>query len=226
MPKAERKQVSHPKGPKDKKREDSDPSPAIIKKRLRDTMRTLKRPNLSAIVKTDLERRVKALELELQQLEKNSEAQKLKQKYKYVKFVERKKLERKMHQLEHSLSTQNDSKEADQKGQPMNPEKIQQEIQDIKSKLMYIDHYPKDLKYISLMVTETMSQDASQKQRAILAFMEKCLLEKKSIEKELGFKDMTGSNPTGESSSLAEEGPKETPQDASEQEGGDDDFFL
>ncbi|KAJ3240040.1 hypothetical protein HDU81_004685, partial [Chytriomyces hyalinus] len=58
-----------------------------IRKRLRDTERLLKRPNLQATAKQDLERRVKALNTELMLKQREANETEIMNKYKYIKHV-------------------------------------------------------------------------------------------------------------------------------------------
>ena len=147
--------ANFPKMPKSK-----ESSIASIKKKLRDTQRTLKRPSLNASLKTNLERRVRALELELKSASEQSASEKLQSKYKYVKFVERKKIERKLAQSQKELALDSQNQE------------LQNHIADLELQRAYIDHYPMDLKYISLLKKDGMSQEALEKQSGILSFLE------------------------------------------------------
>lgn len=102
---------------------------AVLSKRLRDTTRLMQHKQLTTVKRQELERQVKAIELQIQKKKKLQKENDLQAKYKYIKFVEAKKVDRKIAQL-----TKEDCEESG------------------KWELYrrYIRHYPRDLKYISL----------------------------------------------------------------------------
>jgi hypothetical protein len=132
-------------------------SMAAIKKRMRDCQRTLKR-DIPATTRLELERRLKSLQSELADLNSQSHQMKMQQKYKYVRFVEKQKIDRKLKQ-----------------------EKDQDKIQEWQLKRLYVSHYPKDLKYISVLATE-LSPTAQERRLAILNYIKKRSEEKLSLE--------------------------------------------
>lgn len=120
-------------------------SVSLLKKKIRDTKRLVNHspsPSLQS-----------KLSLLLEQLEKEeSKAKRLKiqQKYKYVKFVEKKKLVRRLKTAEKS----ND----------------QDQCSILSKQIAYIDHYPTDLKYISILASD-QSDEASSKKESILNYL-------------------------------------------------------
>ncbi|KAI9015514.1 hypothetical protein DFJ74DRAFT_680402 [Hyaloraphidium curvatum] len=90
-----------------------------VKKRIRDTERLLSRPNLPADVQQDLERRLRALQATLptvtEQVYDKETSKKNYEKYKYVRFVERQKVTRKLKQVEKRLrKAEEDGEDADE----------------------------------------------------------------------------------------------------------------
>ncbi|KAJ3218153.1 18S rRNA maturation protein [Dinochytrium kinnereticum] len=118
-----------PKGPK------ADTSLGVLKKKIRDAERSLNRPKLHADVKIDLQRRLKALNFELEKKKMGEVEQKLYEKYKYIKHVERTKIQRKIKKLQKQAAEGDGDEE----------EELEQKVL-----LAYVDHFPRDMKYISL----------------------------------------------------------------------------
>ncbi|KAJ3414340.1 18S rRNA maturation protein [Chytridiales sp. JEL 0842] len=117
-------------------------SSSALKKRLRDTERLLKRPNLDATTRKDVERRLKALQLELLEKGRVVEEKKIAAKYKYVRHVEKTKIQRKLKQLEK------------QEGGASADKVLEQKV-----RLAYVEHYPRDMKYISLFPSSSSTTD-------------------------------------------------------------------
>ncbi|KAJ3332463.1 18S rRNA maturation protein [Blyttiomyces sp. JEL0837] len=115
-----------------------------IKMKIRDALRLLKRPNLPATVKQDLERRHKALVLELNSKSQSALEGKLIQKYKYVKHVEKVKVLRRINQLEKKRDADDNDLDDEEK------EEIESQLKEQRLNLAYIEFFPKDMKYISL----------------------------------------------------------------------------
>ena len=116
-----------------------------VKKSIRDTKRLINHSPSPA-----LESKLDQLNDSLAQLQSQAHKLKIQQKYKYVKFVEKKKLNRKLKTLESTGSAATD---------------------ELRLHLAYIDHFPTDLKYISIL--NNGSTDAVEKQTAILSYLNK-----------------------------------------------------
>lgn len=100
----------------------------VIKKQMRDSQRTMKKTT-DANIKQSLQKRIEALESEISNYASLQTELKLTEKYKYVKFVELKKVEK-----------------AIRKGVDADCE---QKV-NLENQKAYIEFFPKDLKYISL----------------------------------------------------------------------------
>ncbi|KAI9204081.1 uncharacterized protein BJ171DRAFT_507591 [Polychytrium aggregatum] len=114
-------------------------SSAAVRKRIRDTERLLKRPNLAADVRVELERRLQSLKFEVSENTQEQKEKTLYEKYKYLRFVEQKKVSRKLRQAEKLVA---DSTEPD--------EALLRQLHYYKVLMNYIQHYPRDMKYIAL----------------------------------------------------------------------------
>ncbi|KAI8866799.1 hypothetical protein GQ42DRAFT_107528, partial [Ramicandelaber brevisporus] len=121
-----------------------------IKKRIRDTDRVLRREGLTATAKVDAERKRKALEVQLAQLQTQKVAGKVDDKYKMVKFFEKQKLLRKLKQVEKQLS------KLEMRSSDMDSDKEHMLYTDV----FYISHYPSGEKYISLMQSPNNDESA------------------------------------------------------------------
>ena len=120
-----------------------------IKKKLRDAQRLLKK-DLNATVRLDTSRKIQALQDTLEQLDQQAKEEKLAQKYKYVKFVELTKVNRKLKQgIEE-------------------PYKLYQ---------LYIEYYPKDAKYIALFPKTDEPSGSKEILEKIAAFRDQGLLQ-------------------------------------------------
>ena len=123
-------------------------SSAQIKKMIRDTKRLNNHSPSPA-----LESKLSILMEQLQDQQSAAKMMKMQQKYKYVKFVEKKKLLRRLNTLEKECKDSSD-------------------LDLIRLHLAYIDHYPSDLKYISIISSEN-SDEAQEKKNAILGHLRK-----------------------------------------------------
>ncbi|KAJ3247280.1 18S rRNA maturation protein [Chytriomyces hyalinus] len=136
-----------------------------IRKRLRDTERLLKRPNLQATAKQDLERRVKALNTELMLKQREANETEIMNKYKYIKHV----VLRKITKLEKSLAPPTD----DSDDAPLDKDEkelLESELAEQRVNLAYIEFFPRDMKYVSLFPTtatpaETETSKSNSKKR-------------------------------------------------------------
>ncbi|KAJ3161241.1 18S rRNA maturation protein, partial [Irineochytrium annulatum] len=112
---------------------------AAKKKRLRDSERMLKRENLPADIRIDLQRRVKALKLEIEERGKEEREHKLWERYKYVRHVEKTKLTRRIAALSRLSPSPT----------------VSSQLQLLNLHLAYVTHFPRDVKYISLFPKST-----------------------------------------------------------------------
>ncbi|RKO90081.1 hypothetical protein BDK51DRAFT_40170, partial [Blyttiomyces helicus] len=170
---------------------------AAVKKKIRDTERLLKnvgglawgsrggasggwsvrllkltfffsQEHLPATVKVDLQRRLKALKLALERKQRSTVEEKLALKYKYVRFVEKKKVTRKITQLERALTL------------PDPPATTAADLSEQRARLLYTTHFPRDMAYIALFAgddgsTVETDSDVGRKREAIIAFMRKAI---------------------------------------------------
>ncbi|KAL2913626.1 hypothetical protein HK105_206928 [Polyrhizophydium stewartii] len=130
----------------------SSESRSALSKKIRDTERTLKRPGINATTKQELERRIKALRVKIDVQDTEAREQKLYEKYKYVRFVESKKITRKIAQTERQLQ--------ETPATASRAKALAKELAELKVKLAYTKHYPADEKYISLFPKEPLAPDA------------------------------------------------------------------
>ena len=80
------------------------------------------------------------------------------EKYKYVRFVEKKKLLRKMRQLQQSLMS----------GETIDKAEIETKLAELRKDVLYIDKFPGNQKYISLFPAEgALSEECRKKQSEI-----------------------------------------------------------
>jgi hypothetical protein len=87
---------------------------------------------------------------------------KLSDKYKYVRFVEKKKVIRRMRQLQREL----------QESDPSNAPKVNDALTELRKDLMYIEKFPGNKKYIALFPSEgQLSEDCRRKQQEIRAMI-------------------------------------------------------
>ncbi|KAJ3110502.1 18S rRNA maturation protein [Phlyctochytrium bullatum] len=100
-------------------------------------------PNLPADLRVDIQRRIKALNLEISKKKQGSVEQKFHEKYKYIKHVEKTKVQRLIKRLEKQQSAGS---------------AVEEELHEALVSLNYIDHYPKDMKYISLFPKSSGSE--------------------------------------------------------------------
>ncbi|TPX42954.1 hypothetical protein SeLEV6574_g05319 [Synchytrium endobioticum] len=101
-----------------------------------------KKDDLTATNRQELERKLRALTLQLTELEQGRRAAKLKDKYKYVRFVEQKKAARKLNQIKRDISALT----------PSSPEYARKslELRRYEIAKTYISAFPQDAKYVAL----------------------------------------------------------------------------
>ncbi|ORX93849.1 hypothetical protein K493DRAFT_315785 [Basidiobolus meristosporus CBS 931.73] len=132
-------------------------SASQLKKKLRDTQRLLKKEKLPADVRVNAERKLKAIQLQLDELQVSDKEKKLASKYRMVKFFERQKVTRKIKQCEKKLEA-DDLKSKERKS-------IETELKEHQVNLNYILHYPRLEKYISLFPKENADDPEVVKRR-------------------------------------------------------------
>ncbi|KAJ7935379.1 hypothetical protein B0H13DRAFT_1590760 [Mycena leptocephala] len=112
-----------------------------LKSSLRGARRLLAKDNIAADVRVETERRLKALEADLETAELGKKERTLAVRYHKVKFFERQKVVRKLNQAKKKLP------ESD-------TPQLRSTLHELRVDLNYILHYPKTKKYISLFPPE------------------------------------------------------------------------
>ena len=115
-----------------------------MKKKIRDIERLLKKDKLPADVRTENERAVKALKVELQNTQFNLKAKQVAKKYHMVRFFEKKKAVRKLKQANKNLE---DISKTDVR---KDIKKARKQVKHCEIDLAYVIMFPKSEKYISL----------------------------------------------------------------------------
>ncbi|KAL1719856.1 hypothetical protein EV715DRAFT_198428 [Schizophyllum commune] len=121
-----------------------------IKSSLRQARRLLQKEKITADVRNNTERRIKALEEELEKAELARKERTLAAKYHKVKFFERQKALRKVQQLKRELAEKPED------------EDLQSRLFERRVDLNYVLHYPKLKKYISLYPPQKSDDAAPQ----------------------------------------------------------------
>ncbi|KAJ7645936.1 hypothetical protein DFH06DRAFT_1210751 [Mycena polygramma] len=142
---------SKPKHRHPKPAQESKGTPGVqkLKSSLRQTRRLLAKDNLAADVRVETERRLKALEADLEVAELGKKERANAVRYHKVKFFERQKVVRKLTQTKRQL----DASDTPQ---------LRSALQELRVDLNYILHYPKTKKYISLFPPELRSGEAQE----------------------------------------------------------------
>ncbi|KAI8324484.1 hypothetical protein GQ54DRAFT_245049, partial [Martensiomyces pterosporus] len=127
------------------------------KKLLRDTTRLLNRPKMPSTKRVELERRVKMLNVLMSQMTSSQADRKNAKRYHGIKFVERKKVLRKLAQAE------KESKGGDEEDEG------EERMMELLVDLNYTTYYPDEFKYISLYPADPSktAQVTKEKQRKI-----------------------------------------------------------
>ncbi|KAI9325733.1 hypothetical protein DFJ73DRAFT_868741 [Zopfochytrium polystomum] len=132
-----------------------------IKKKLRDTERAMRRPNLPESVRTDFEQKVKALSAQIEEAKLLSAEEQLQQKYRFIKHVELTKILRKIGQLEKKrvrlLKSEGDRKTGD--GATTDVTQVDAQLDHFRLLLAYVEFFPRDLKYVSLFPPSSARRD-------------------------------------------------------------------
>ncbi|GAA5866725.1 hypothetical protein JCM3774_001971 [Rhodotorula dairenensis] len=130
----------HSRGRPDQQEQGAIPAGSVskLKAQIRQTKRLLAREDLTPDVRTTTERRMVALESELEKTSQSKVEKKMVQRYRGVKFFERQKLLRKIKQAKKKLAEVPESADA------------QRALLEARVDLYYVLRYPKSEKYISL----------------------------------------------------------------------------
>ncbi|EPY52488.1 rRNA processing protein [Schizosaccharomyces cryophilus OY26] len=118
------------------------PGLAIVKKKIRDNERLLKKEHLPANVRVEHERALAALQDQLQVIQLEHKKLKYYERYKKIRFFERKKAERHIKQLEKRLG--------DSSVNVSEKDKVKEKLHKYRVDLKYIKEYPPLVKYVSL----------------------------------------------------------------------------
>ncbi|KAH6910414.1 hypothetical protein BKA70DRAFT_1147429 [Coprinopsis sp. MPI-PUGE-AT-0042] len=129
------------------------PGKQKIKGALRQARRLLAKDKLAADKRVETERRIKALEAELEQAEHAEKERAMAVRYHKVKFFERKKVTRKLTQIKKRMQSAEGSEK----------EELAAQLLEERVNLNYILHYPKAKKYISLFPPEVRNGEAPAK---------------------------------------------------------------
>jgi len=113
-----------------------------LKSALRQTRRFLAKEDIPPRLRIENERRLEALNQQLNELERNTHERRNAVRYHMVKFVERKKILRKINQVKTQLV---DVTTSDRKS-------LEKQLLQLRCDLHYILNFPNDRKYVSLLV--------------------------------------------------------------------------
>ncbi|KAH8551326.1 hypothetical protein BGW37DRAFT_493239 [Umbelopsis sp. PMI_123] len=125
---------------------------AAIKKKIRDTERSLRRTTLSAKARLELERKLKALHFHSSEKLIDDFERTNAKKYHMVKHFERTKVSRKIKKTEKAL------KEAKSDEEKKNAQKL---LDELNVDLNYINHFPNTERYISLYPSNDANESSS-----------------------------------------------------------------
>ncbi|KAL3897367.1 MAG: hypothetical protein SGCHY_003468 [Lobulomycetales sp.] len=194
-------------------------------KQIRDTKRLLARQTLSADARVELSRKLESLENVQSGTRLLKREEKLKDKYRYVRFVEATKIRRLISRLERgSSSVSEKDSDGEEAGPPPLGDARCNELAQLRIKLAYTEHFPKGLKYISLLRESREVRGAKDLQQRILDRMATAL-EKGELDKP-GF-SLSRADFFGDANSHVEEGSASLHKEYSEKEDLEgDDFFL
>ncbi|KAJ2357706.1 18S rRNA maturation protein [Coemansia sp. RSA 2618] len=131
---------------------------SACKKQVRNVTRLLSREKLNSITRVDLERRLKALNILQSQMSSAQTDKANASRYHGIKFFERKKVIRKLSQLEKSMSTER----ADDGGLA---DETDAKLTDLLVCLNYTTYYPNEYKYISLYPADPSKTTQETKER-------------------------------------------------------------
>ena len=130
------------------------------KQQLRGLQRLLKRDTLPPDVRKAKEAELAALQGDVQKQSRVNREKHFSKKYHGVKFVEKRKVERKIGQLERRLA------ELQQQGGSLDKvAAAEEELREAQHDLLYIQHFPRAKKYLSLFPTSDGENDYVAKRR-------------------------------------------------------------
>ncbi|EEB05548.1 rRNA processing protein [Schizosaccharomyces japonicus yFS275] len=141
------------------------PGLAVLKKKIRDSERLLKRENLPANVRVEHERAIVGLKEQLISTQTKLKEAKLLDKYRRVRFIEFKKASKRMKQVQKQLDAETDP----EKRKELTLRRHKYEVD-----LKYIKEFPSLKKYISLYIEDT-TKETKEKRTAIWKEMEQKL---------------------------------------------------
>ncbi|CCA71527.1 related to rRNA-processing protein EFG1-Coprinopsis cinerea [Serendipita indica DSM 11827] len=139
---------------------DSVPGVQKLKAALRQTKRLLAKDNLTPDVRVTTERRLKSLESDLARAERAKLERTMATRYHKVKFFERQKVLRKIHQTQRTLDSGVNAE--GEKLKKKHRKTLEAELFERRVDLNYILHYPKLEKYISLFPPEVRGEARNQ----------------------------------------------------------------
>ncbi|KAJ1760990.1 18S rRNA maturation protein [Coemansia sp. RSA 2523] len=164
MPKVQNTQSTRERGAGRPFKSGSNASPELptsltaCKKQVRNVTRLLTRQTLNSATRTDLERRLKALTILQSQMSSAQTDKTNASRYHSIKFFERKKVIRKLTQLEKKI--EKDGKDG-----------LEDELTELLVSLNYTTYYPDEYKYISLFPADPTKTTSETKERQ--AFIQK-----------------------------------------------------
>ncbi|KAI9597412.1 hypothetical protein BDF19DRAFT_411868 [Syncephalis fuscata] len=144
---------------------DTRESNATIRKRIRDTERLLRRPTITADIKVASERRLKALQLQLEEGSRAATEKRRASKYKMVRFIEEQKVRRKLEKTKKRLEKLKVADNIDEQATDIcintikEQRRLDGEIKDLEIDLNYVIHFPAGQKYIALFPTTSDDKD-------------------------------------------------------------------
>jgi len=116
-------------------------------------------------------------------MKKKDKEQKNQSRYKMVKFFERKKISRKMHQIEDQLQGMEQRvKEDENELLHQEMKNLEKQLSSLKTDLLYIKHYPLSKKYISVFSKEpkTLARKEKIKEKILAQFVDGLALQQNS----------------------------------------------
>eukprot|EP00639_Heterosigma_akashiwo_P011717 CAMPEP_0206363460 /NCGR_PEP_ID=MMETSP0294-20121207/1607_1 /ASSEMBLY_ACC=CAM_ASM_000327 /TAXON_ID=39354 /ORGANISM="Heterosigma akashiwo, Strain CCMP2393" /LENGTH=294 /DNA_ID=CAMNT_0053808813 /DNA_START=47 /DNA_END=929 /DNA_ORIENTATION=+ len=135
------------------------------KNQIRNLSRLLRKEGLPEEQKHELQQKIKMLESEISDHKTKERVDKMQDKYKKIKFFERKKVTRKISQTK---------KKIEKNGDPNKNKELQLRLKKLEDDLQYIDFYPPTQKYIGLFANEnddekTMKRKGKMREMALKA---------------------------------------------------------
>ncbi|KAJ1974842.1 18S rRNA maturation protein [Dimargaris cristalligena] len=158
---------SRPKGKPMKKRSvESTKSLSDIKRRVRDLNRFLSRPNLPTAQREDLERQLRPLNTQLRVLQFYAAEKANATKSHRIRFLDRKRINRRIKQLNASIQECQESDETTQN-------ELALQRQELELNLKYIEHYPHNFPYKSINTDAPLAKKQQEIREEIRTAIEK-----------------------------------------------------